>query len=216
MAAPAACQVGTMASYIGSSCTINGLLFDTFGDVNTASPSGNAIPTSSITVTPITSPGQEGFMFSFGSSVVTQAGGISSFQDEDITFHVSTLNGLATITNLTLFFNGSFTGTGTSSVTENYCVGHTLSGCPSGSSGQIHVTNPPPSFNDQILIGGGANSVYVSKDMNATSGTNGTANISQVSNTYNGGGTSVPEPFTTLLVGSGLVGLGVLRKFRRS
>jgi len=57
----------------------------------------------------------------------------------------------------------------------------------------------------------------VSKDINATSGTNGTANISNVSNTYPGGpNTSVPEPFTMMLVGSGLVGLGVMRRFRRN
>jgi hypothetical protein len=211
MATPSACQVGTMASYIGSSCTINGLMFDTFTDNNTASPSGNAIPTSSITVTPITIAGDEGFMFSFGSSVVTQAGGVSSYQDELIGFHISTISGLATIHDLTLYFNGGFTGTGSSSVTENYCIGHTLLGCPSGSSGQIHVTNPPPSFNDEILLGGGASSLYVSKDMNATSGTNGTANISQVANQY-----AVPEPFSMMLLGGGLVGLGVMRRFRRS
>src|SRR5689334_20519787 len=97
MAVPAACSVGTMASYIGSSCSINGLVFDSFGDINSANPTGNTIPTSSIIVTPITTLGQEGFMFSFGSSVATQPGGLSSFQDEDITFHVSTLSGLPTI-----------------------------------------------------------------------------------------------------------------------
>jgi len=220
MAAPASCQTGTFASSSygasGFSCTINGLLFDTFGDVNTANPNGLTINGSNITITPITTTGQEGFMFSFGSSVKND-GSNSTFQDEDITFHVSTLNNSNSITSLTLFFNGSFTGTGTSSVTENYCVGHTLVGCPSGGSGQIKVTNPPPSYNDQILIAGGTNSLYVSKDINATSGTNGTANISNVSNTYPGGpNTSVPEPFTMMLVGSGLVGLGVMRRFRRN
>jgi hypothetical protein len=86
------------------------------------------------------------------------------------------------------------------------------------------VTNPPPSFNDQVLLaGGGVSSLWVSKDINVTSGVAtcppatpvcDTAAISQVSNTFTHG--SVPEPWSMVLVGAGLVGIGLMRRYRKA
>src|ERR1700674_1484109 len=79
-AAPAACAAGTYASYIGTSCTINGLLFDNFTFSDSSNPTGILIPSTGITVTPITTLGDEGFQFTLGSSVANN--GSSHFQDE--------------------------------------------------------------------------------------------------------------------------------------
>ena len=177
------CPTGALTLYLVAAftCTSGSLTFSAWGYSSAASPAGIAIPASAVTVTPITTTGNEGFQFAGGWNVGTQAGNVSSFQDSLITYTVTDSN--ARLADLHLFFNGSFTGTGLSGVSENYCLNHILAGCPAGSLGQVNVTNPPPIFNSVVNFLP-VQSVSVSKDINATSGTNGTASISQVINTF--------------------------------
>jgi hypothetical protein len=175
----------------------NGLTFSNWGytDLNVAA--------GTVSVTPQTVMGDEGFQFQSAWNVNNTNGGGEITEDSLISFTASGPG----ITNLELFFNGSVTGTGSANVTENYCLNGPLSGCPVGDSGQIKVTNPPPGFNDQVFFNP-VQSVSVSKDILVDTGRGtGSAMISQVTNNF-----SSPEPLSFVLLGSGLLGLGLLRK----
>jgi len=210
-AGPMQCPAGAYTLYLVAnfSCTINGnLTYTNFAGGNgTGNPTGVAIPASSITVTPITTPGNEGFQFSSGWNVTTNQDGTSSFQDNLLTFVV-----IGSLNDLHLTFNGAFQGTGVAGVAEGFCLNQTTgtAGCPQGSSGVLNVTNPPGIFNSDLTFTGSVTSISIAKDINVTSGVNGRASISQVINTFST--LSTPEPLSFVLLGSGLLGLGLLRK----
>ena len=198
------CPTGPLSLYLvsGFSCSTNLLTFNAWGYSTTATGSGTPIAASGVSVTPILTSGDEGFQFN-GPWSVSSVGGGPGTEDSLISF---TASGTA-INDLELFFNGAVTGTGQSGVTENYCLNHSLAGCPNGSAGQIKVTNPPPGFNDHVFFSP-AGSVSVSKDILVSTGNGpGSAMISQVINSF-----SSPEPLSFVLLGSGLLGLGLLRK----
>jgi hypothetical protein len=212
MASSTTCPTTTLDNYLtaGFSCTDGNLVFSNFKYVPTSSPTTALIQANGINVAPLTDTGIEGFQFASAWQVSTVNIGTPDFVDSLITYTVSTANNQASLSDLRLFFNGAFVGTGTTQVTEKFCInGPNVAGCAQPVQ-QIQVTNPGAQFNATTFFSP-VSTLGISKDINVNSGTNGTAFISQVSNRYSQTST-VPEPISYVLMGSGLLGFGLLRR----
>lgn len=190
--------IGTLAGSI--TCATNNLSFSEFQFGSSAS-GGAVLPTpAGISVTPLQTPGNEGFSFDPNFSV-----GAGQSQDASILFAVTAAPGTS-IDDLFIFFNGASTGTGSTSFSETYCTISFSEGCSVFSvpdAGQIskHIDITPTT------------QLFITKDFGATGGTSGNASISLVQNNYS----NVPEPSQ---LGMLLVGMGGLffarRKFKAS
>ena len=189
------CPMGTYSQYLapGFTCQSGGLVFQNFNYI----PMGSAIPASAVTVIPITTTSDEGFHFQGAWSVRNNALGQTTFQDAQIAFNVSAMT--PAIQQLQLSFIGTSTGTGSSMVTESFDAG--LLG-----SGTNTATDPLPSVAEVVFFSP-AQMISITNDVTVVSGTNGTANISDVFETF-----VVPEPLTLLMVGAGLFGVGLIGK----
>jgi hypothetical protein len=197
-ATPTACAPDTLANYLvlPGGCTINSVLF------NQWSYASASVLASSIEVTPITTPGDEGFNFNSLWVVTNTTPGVTLSEDSTIGFTASG----ASFTDLSLSMPAdSVSGSGVADVTESYCFNHAVAGCPL-SIAPIMVINPPPNFSD-VIFASPETSISVLKDIGVSTGGIGSASISQVTNQF-----SSPEPVSFVLLGSGLLGLGLLRK----
>jgi len=210
MAAPT-CTTGSYASYeaLTAGCTIDNLLFSNFHDIESASGTAVALTAASITVSPDFFALDEGLQFSAPWAV----GDLSSL-DSNLQFTVQTVNSSTTLEDISLSYNGAPAGTGTSGVTETYCVGST--------AGTAHCPTPLQTIAVSGNNSGPITQFYASttalsvvKDISLTGGTDGSSSISLVDNNYSQTG-AVPEPMSFVLLGSGLLAVGLLRKRNRS
>jgi len=190
----------------GFSCTIGSLTFSSFSFSSAAK--GNSTPETDggVTVTPIiTAP--DGFTFTLALSANNSSNGVASNSDATLSYVITGPG----IDDLELAFNGTYLGTGTAEVSEDYCLNAaTVMGCSAANSGAITVVNPPGVFDNTVTFAAPVSEVAVSKDIqvNTGSGANSEASISQVSNQYS----QVPEPGSLIMLGSGLIGLVGLRR----
>lgn len=185
----------------GFTCTTGNQTYGGFTYASSAS--GVAIPNTAVAVTPITLTGNEGFQFQPTGMSVSNSGSTQNFSDIILGYFVTDPFGIGSVT---MIFDGAFTGTGLTGATETYCLNQTtLTGCPSPQI--FSVTNPPTGLGNSITFGA-VTSIAISKDFNVSSGTNGTATITTISNQFG----DVPEPLSFALLGSGMAGLLFLRR----
>jgi len=196
------CPTGGYNLYSGLTCATNNLSFSNFGFQATAS-GGAVTPTAaSVAVLPIDVLGDEGFQFN--PAFIESAG---KLQDVTITFTVTAAPGTL-IDDLSIGFNGSFGGTGSTNFSEKYCTISASLGCTIFS-----VANPNGDLDKHITITP-TTKLWITKDFGASAGVDGNAAISQVTNTYSNT-SAVPEPASLSMMGLGLLGLGLIGRRKR-
>jgi hypothetical protein len=197
LATTSGCQNGALSSYLvsGFACQSGSLTFSGFDY--------RGVGASSVTVSPISAFDNEGFQFVGAWSAYSQ-NGVSNSQEAQISYTVQHVGSL--IDTLSLSFGSSVYGTGFASVTEQFCLGYSLSGCPHLDQGSVAVTNPGSGFTNQAFFAG-VSSIALSKNIYVSSGSNGFASISHVTDTF-----SSPEPLSFVLLGTGLLGITLMRR----
>jgi len=199
------CSNGTMAQYTvtGFQCSINDQTYQDFMYTSSSNPPGFQIPAGSVNVIPIATPGNPGFEWEAPWGVSTSTGVLS----QDSLFQFNVMSNNAPITDLSLSIAGvGFSGTGSINLDETACLGALLPACTGGTTVTLSVfaNSSGQQLFDEVNFAG-VSLVSVSKDLLITAGTNGSAEISEITDQFSEGSGTVPEPGTLSLLGAGIL-----------
>jgi hypothetical protein len=206
------CPTTTYDQYLtsGFSCEINDQTYQDFAYTGTSNPPGFQIQAAGIGVTPITTPGDPGLQWSAGWGVGTGLGVLS----QDSLFQFAVTSG-SPMTDLSLSIAGvGFQGTGSVNVDETACLGAMLPACTGGTvvSLSVFANSGGQQLFDQVNFAG-VNLISVSKDLLVQAGTNGSAEVSAVTDQFSEGSGTVPEPGTLTMFGAGILAIaGIARR----
>lgn len=209
------CTNGTMAQYIvtGFQCSINDQTYQDFMYTSSSNPPGFQVPAGSVNVIPITTPGNPGFEWEGPWGVSTSTGVLS----QDSLFQFNVTSSMNPITDLSLSIAGvGFSGTGSINLDETACLGALLPACSGGTTVTLSVfaNSSGQQLFDEVNFAG-VNLVSVSKDLLITAGTNGSAEVSEITDQFSEGSGTVPEPGTLSMLGAGVLAVAgfARRKF---
>lgn len=212
------CTQTTLNNYLGSGfqCSINSdQTYSSWNYTSESNPPGFQIPAGSVTVTPITTPNDPGFQFTAPWEASTSSGVLS--MDSTIEFNVNSVNPM---TDISISIAGvGFTGTGSITLDETACLGGVLPTCSGGTEVNLSVfcssieCNQASTF-DQVNFAG-VHEISIEKDLLITAGTDGSAQVSIVSDQFSESSSTVPEPGTLGMMGAGIVAIAgfARRKF---
>jgi len=182
------------------SCYINDKLFSGFevtGDLHS----------SDFTIAQIfdNPPAEIGFQWQLSLSA-----GPGQHFDVSLSYIVATLSGLPLIDDADLVIAGSYTYPGFATVGENVCPGYNYIG---GCSPPLYMNayfGPVTQQTSDHVDFAPVSVVAIEKDIAVNGGADGFADLSLLTQTVSQ--TGIPEPLSLLLMGSGLLALGVIRK----
>jgi len=192
------CQQGTLADYLAlqEGCQIDDKVFSNFTYTSAAGGGAAPVLAAGVTVNPISTSLNPGFLFTASWSVVS-----GQSQDSHIGYTVTVNPGGFTITDVSATMSGyGATLPGSISVAENVDSANLFLSYPGGLTSQV------------VDITATRGPLYVVKDISVSGGLlglGGAAAVSGVANQFSESG--IPEPLTLLLMGSGLLALGALR-----